>query len=180
MEQAEPRLRSLMSTPDNYGALAALRLAALLRTRDQVAAADSVMADAIRTGVLTEIDLAITAYGNELEGRTEVVTVMRHSRLFALGQPAGDLSVPGEGTKSDLLHFTIDDSHGVERVMLPIYSDPQLMVDSLIRNPDWQQLNVLEIAGDAILDNVDEDVIVVVNPWSRLEYQIPIADLRAS
>jgi hypothetical protein len=96
--------------------------------------------------------------------------------VYALGEPAGDTSVPGTGTESDLLHFTIDDEDGGEKVMLPVFTRPDVMREALIRNPDWQSLSVLQINGKALLENVDPEVSIVINPWSRLEFQLPSRD----
>jgi prevent-host-death family protein len=93
--------------------------------------------------------------------------------VFALGRPAGDTSVPGQGTDSDLLHFTVDDEHGREVVMLPIFTAVETLRSALIRNEDWQSLYVLLISGRALLQNVDADVTIVIDPWSDAEFQIP-------
>jgi HEAT repeat protein len=94
--------------------------------------------------------------------------------IYALGHPAGDMSGPGAGTEADLLHFTVDDSDDegktVERILLPVFTRPEIMRDALLRNPEWQVLDVLEINGGELLRNVDDDVSVVVNPWSDLEW----------
>ena len=78
-----------------------------------------------------------------------------------------------QGSESDLLHFTIHDAQGAERVMLPVFTQPEIMRAALARNPDWQTLSVLQVQGQALLENVHPDVIVVINPWSRLEFQLP-------
>jgi hypothetical protein len=94
-------------------------------------------------------------------------------QVYALGYPAGDMAMPGMGTESDLLHFTIDDESKTERVMLPVFTRVDVMREALKRNPDWQTLMVLQVNGAALLENVDQDVVIVVNPWSPLEFQLP-------
>jgi hypothetical protein len=47
------------------------------------------------------------------------------------------------------------------------------MRSAVLRNPEWASVSVLEVAGGDLFDNVDEDVTIVVNPWSRLEYHLP-------
>jgi tetratricopeptide (TPR) repeat protein len=122
----------------------------------------------------------VEAVLREAAGRGDWVDRVREAvssgGVYGLGQPSGDTSVAGHGTESDLLHFIIDNPDGGESTMLPVFTNPVAMRDSLIRNPDWQQLSVLEIDGGALLANVDDDVIVVVNPWSDLEYQLPSRD----
>ena len=97
---------------------------------------------------------------------------VRSADIYVLGQPAGDTSVPGEGTEGDLLHFTRDDDAGAEVDLLPVFTNLTTMREALIRNPEWQTLSVLQISGGALLDNVDDDVTIVINPWTDLEYQL--------
>jgi hypothetical protein len=94
------------------------------------------------------------------------------ANVFALGEPAGNRTEHG-GSESDLLHFTVDDPDGTEKVMLPLFSAPDYMAVPLQRNPEWQSMSVLQLDGDETLRNVDPDVTVVINPWSRLEFQLP-------
>jgi hypothetical protein len=109
-------------------------------------------------------------------GRTGQAAVVRAAirtvELYALGHTAGDTSVPGRGTEADLLHFGIDLA-GEEVVMLPVFTNSAVMREALLRNADWQQMSVLSVNGGALLDNIDDEVVLVINPWSDLEFQIP-------
>lgn len=96
-----------------------------------------------------------------------VRAAIQAAQVYTLGHPVDE---PGEGGQSDLLHFAIDDDDGTELVMLPIFTRSEIMQDALLRNPDWQALSVLEVNGRALLDNIDSDVNVVVNPWSPGEF----------
>jgi len=93
--------------------------------------------------------------------------------IYTLGHPAGDTSVPGHGSESDLLHFTIDDETGTELTLLPVFTNASTLRSALLRNPDWQKLSVLEIHGEALLANIDDEVTVVINPWTDQEFQLP-------
>jgi len=93
--------------------------------------------------------------------------------VYALGQPAGDTSIPGQGTESDLLHFTAEDEQGNERIYLPVFTRPELMREALLRNVEWQSMSVLQVNGGALLDNVDNDVCIVINPWTSNTSLIP-------
>ena len=59
--------------------------------------------------------------------------------------------------------------------MLPVFTRPVVMREALARNPDWESLSVLQVQGGALLERIDAGVIIVTNPWSRLEYQLPPA-----
>jgi len=95
--------------------------------------------------------------------------------LFVLGQPAGDTSMPGRGTESDILHFTADVDEE-ERSFMPVFTRNDVLRNALIRNPDWQSLSVLEVAGGDLLATRDDDVTIVIDPWDpHLEFQLPPA-----
>lgn len=99
--------------------------------------------------------------------RDLVCEAIRGTEVYALGQPVDEA---GEAPSSDLLHFTIDSDDGTELTMLPIFTRGDTMRIALLRNPEWQTLSVLEINGRALLDNLDPDVNVVVNPWTPSEF----------
>jgi hypothetical protein len=120
---------------------------------------------------LDSLDQAIQHRGAKETGKlTRVRDELARSNVYALGTPAGDTSVPSRGTESDLLHFTVEDE---DHVMLPVFTQPQILRSALERNPEWQKLSVLELNGGELLDAIDDDVTTVINPWSDLEFRIP-------
>jgi len=126
------------------------------------------------------LEVAITLKGDSPDAIDAIRTELGKANVFCLGQPAGHMATAQQGSESDLLHFTIHDAQGAERVMLPVFTQPEIMRAALARNPDWQTLSVLQVQGQALLENVHPDVIVVINPWSRLEFQLPPAALGAA
>ncbi len=112
----------------------------------------------------------------------DVIGKFAEAHIFALGQPAGKVTEDG-GTESDLLHFTANDesAEGVvtEVTYLPVFTRPQWMVSPLDNNPGWQSLSVLELDGRSLFLHVDDDVTIVINPWSKSEYKIRPADRAA-
>lgn len=127
------------------------------------------------------LEVLIALRGDQPDKATQVRQQFEKTDVYALGYPAGDTSVPGQGTESDLLHFTINDETGTERTMLPVFTRPEVMRDALLRNPEWQTLSVLQVHGKDLLDHVGLDVTVVINPWSSLEFQLlPLAGDTAS
>ena len=99
--------------------------------------------------------------------RDLVYEAIRGTEVYTLGQPVNEA---GEAPSSDLLHFTIDSDDGTELTMLPIFTRGDTMRIALLRNPEWQALSMLEINGRALLDNIDPDINVVVNPWTPSEF----------
>jgi hypothetical protein len=110
-----------------------------------------------------------------------VLDQLKQSEVFALGQPAGTITTAKEGTgsestESDLLHYTADDEKGNELVFLPLFTRPEFMDRPLRRNSEWQSLSTLRVDGGDVLENIDGDVTLVINPWSRLEFRVPSRD----
>jgi len=118
------------------------------------------------------LEVAIALKGDSPDAFETIRGELSRADVFCLGQPAGQLSTPQQGSESDLLHFTIHDAQGSEQVMLPVFTQPEIVRAALARNPDWQTLAVLQVQGQALLEHVHTDVIIVINPWSRLEYQL--------
>lgn len=118
---------------------------------------------------------------------TTIRALLARAQIYALGQPAtGPGGVLGE--ESELLHFTVGDEDedgdhqeggakhedGEEQVFLPVFTRLSLLRNALARNPEWKELKVLQVDGGALLDNVDPDVTIVIDPWiTGLEYQLP-------
>ena len=116
-----------------------------------------------------ELDAAIQADAG-------VPAAFRRSTFLALGHPAGEVT-NGHGSQSDLLHFTTG-ADGAE--FLPVFTRMPALTTGLAKGgPMWWSLSVLSIEGGALLDNVDPDVTIVINPWTWLEYQIPPGEGRA-
>lgn len=110
------------------------------------------------------------------EGLERVREQLEGSEILALGTPAGTVSEDGTtGTESELVHLTVDEDER-EIVVLPVFTRPRFLRAPLLRNPDWQTLSVLQINGGSLLANIQPDVHIVINPWSRLEFQLPSKD----
>jgi hypothetical protein len=106
------------------------------------------------------------------EGGAAIRELLKPAMVYVLGKPAGNTSVPGQGTESNILHFRIDDDDGKEQMLAPIFTRADVLRNALMRNPDWQTLAVLEVNGGDLLENLDGDVILVIDPWSRFEFRL--------
>jgi tetratricopeptide (TPR) repeat protein len=114
---------------------------------------------------LNAIEAAIEAVRSGADP-SQVGVAVRAANVYTLGRPTAESA---QGTESDILHFTID-LEGREKVMLPIFTRFETMREALIRNKEWQELSVLQVNGAALLDNIDEGVNVVANPWTPFEF----------
>lgn len=101
--------------------------------------------------------------------------------IYALGMAAGETKPDGSGTEGDLLHFAIDDEEsGQEKIMFPVFTRPDAIREAITRNPDWLQLSVLQVKGDDLLEHLEHDVTIVINPWTDIEYQFPVVETAAT
>lgn len=101
----------------------------------------------------------------------EILQALAAARVLTLGR-----TVPNDPESSDLLHFEpTDDGNSEEDVpsRLPVFTRVEILVAALKRNEDWQELMVLSVHGASLLDNVEDDVSIVIDPWSNLEFQVP-------
>jgi hypothetical protein len=121
------------------------------------------------------LEVAIALTGDSPGAVEGIRAELARADILCLGHPAGPMATPQEGAESDLLHVTMHDAQGTERLTLPVFTDREVLRAALARNPDWQVLSVLQVQGRAILEQVHPDVIIVINPWSRLQFQIPPA-----
>jgi hypothetical protein len=126
------------------------------------------------------LELAIALRGDRPDSAAEIRRELSQADVYCLGQPAGQLATPQQGNEADLLHFTLDGgAGGGERVMLPVFTRPEVMREALARNPDWQTLAVLQVQGQGLLEHVGRDVTIVIDPWSRLEFHLTSAPAAA-
>ena len=119
------------------------------------------------------IELAIRQAIDHADREGSVREAVRAASIYVFGRPAGDTPPPGHGTESDLLQFIIDDAAGAELVILPAFTNASTMRDALLRNADWQTLSVLKVNGGVLLENIDDNVNLVINPWTELEFRFP-------
>ncbi len=103
---------------------------------------------------------------------SRVLDAVWAAQIYALGAPAGQIS-QNRGTKADLLHFTIDDEAGTEIFLLPVFTSLSRIQTGIIRNPFWSIQSVLQIDGAELLRNIGDEVHIVINPWTDLEFRLP-------
>jgi hypothetical protein len=124
------------------------------------------------------LETVITNEGDKPDAMTLVRQPFTEADVFALGQPVGDTSIPGTGTENDLLHFTGDGRFGVKSMMMPVFTQPNILREALLRNPNWPSQMVRQVNGKALLEKLSHDVTIVINPWSSLEFRLPVAQKR--
>lgn len=129
---------------------------------DQLNTASTPVEDAIRTAAAMPDPVSA------------VREALMHVNVFAVGSPAGDVAPEASGgTESDIVTYAIEDDDGQGGVMLPVFTRVDVLRSALIRNTDWQSLAILQLNGKELIQNVDPDVTIVVNPWSDREFRVP-------
>jgi tetratricopeptide (TPR) repeat protein len=153
--------------------LASISLASLYRTTaSRPEDASGIVERLTASDELSSFEKLILRHQHDLAESAEVLEDLSHQRGYTLGAPP---EVPSAGEPgSDILHFAIG-ANDAEQVYLPAFTRPEYLQDALYRNPAWFNLAVLDMQLGDLLDAIDSDVRLVINPWSDLEYQ-PLND----
>jgi prevent-host-death family protein len=91
--------------------------------------------------------------------------------VLTLGRPAG--RQPRHGSESDVVTYAGSSEDGYANVVMPIFTSVAELRTALGRNPTWQALDVLELNGKGLVENVDPDVTIAIDPWSSSEFLVP-------
>lgn len=122
---------------------------------------------------ISALEMAIAAARDSPDARNDphVAAQMRMhlaaSMVLVLGHRAGDMA-------SDVLHVT-EPIHE-EQVIVPVFTRIEFILEAVLRNAEWQLLDVLELNGGALLATLDADVAIVLNPLTLLELELPPGD----
>ncbi|HEY5816046.1 MAG TPA: SseB family protein [Solirubrobacterales bacterium] len=130
------------------------------------------LADRLDTAQLVD---AIRSASSDPDAVREVREALARGDVFAIGNAAGDLSAPGRGAESDIVTYA-DGEKG--DVLMPVFTKVDVMRSALLRNPAWQSLDVLLVNGKELVQNVDPDVTIIIDPLSELEFRVPPSDRR--
>jgi hypothetical protein len=110
-----------------------------------------------------------------LAGATLVREHLARSTVYTLGRLPAEFAASGSAPESDILHFRAGDQHSGEHMVTPVFTRPEAMSVALRSNPAWNALTVIAVQGGSLLENLDLDVTVVINPWTPLEFHVPVA-----
>ncbi len=125
------------------------------------------LADRLDTAQLAD---AIRSASSDPDAVSEVREALARGDVFAIGNAAGDLSAPGRGAKSDIVTYADEEQEGV---LMPVFTRVDVMRSALLRNPAWQSLDILLVSGEELVQNVDPDVTIIIDPSSELEFRVP-------
>ena len=134
------------------------------RSSDEVIAT---LADRLDTAQLAD---AIRSASSHPDAIREVREALARGDVFAIGNAAGNLSAPGRGAKSDIVTYADEEQEGV---LMPVFTRVDVMRSALLRNPAWQSLDILLVNGEELVQNVDPDVTIIIDPSSELEFRVP-------
>jgi prevent-host-death family protein len=138
-----------------------------LEPEEEPADADLVAALAARIDT-APLEDAIRSAPSRPDPVEAVREALMQVNVFAIGRPAGDLSVPGQGAES--VTYATDEGRSV---LMPVFTAVDALREALIRVPEWRSLAILEVNGRELVRNVDPDVTLVIDPGSDLEFHLP-------
>jgi prevent-host-death family protein len=126
------------------------------------------LADQIDAGPLEQ---AIRSAGDAPAAVEAVREALMHVDVFALGSPAEDLASAGKRTVGDFVTYSAADVP--DAVLLPVFTGLDALRSALAHQPEWLSLAVFQLNGRELVQQVDPDLTIVVDPWSELEFSVP-------
>jgi prevent-host-death family protein len=126
------------------------------------------LADQIDAGPLEQ---AIRSAADAPAAVEAVREALMHVDVFALGSPAEDLASAGKRTVGDFVTYSAADVP--DAVLLPVFTGLDALRSALAHQPEWLSLAVFQLNGRELVQQVDPDLTIVVDPWSELEFSVP-------
>ena len=100
--------------------------------------------------------------------------VLVASNIIVLGSIEDDGRATGEA-QLDVLHYL----SGADQVM-PVFTDSQYVDIAVREDPNCAKLKAITVQGTYLLEKVSDSVLVLVNPWSDLEVELPSTEVKAA
>lgn len=126
------------------------------------------LAERLDTASLEE---AIRSAESDPDPVAAVRNALTDAIVFAVGMPASDAAASAAGGASAVVTYPSEEDEKV--VMLPVFTRVDVLQEALSREPEWQTLEVLQLSGRQLVQNVDPYVTIVIDPWSDLEFHLP-------
>jgi len=91
---------------------------------------------------------------------------------------SADASPAAKVALDSILRFDVDDADGIQRITLPIWhiSRDDALQEAVEHRPDWRALTVTEVSGLSLITNIEDDVTLMIDPWTRTEFIIDPED----
>lgn len=98
----------------------------------------------------------------------QVRAALRSTGVIGFGHVASSADA-NASNPFQLLTFTIP---GGDHSYVPVFTEPSFVGKALEVHPEWGQWPLLEVAGSALLDHSQPKSVIVLNPWSELEFHL--------
>jgi prevent-host-death family protein len=106
------------------------------------------------------------------ESIERVREALAHVNLLTLGR-SSSRRAGAAGDVSDVVTYVASDEEGSESIAMPVFTDVAELRAALLQNPRWQSLQVLPLSGRGLIENIDPDVTIAIDPWSSSEFKVP-------
>jgi prevent-host-death family protein len=126
------------------------------------------VADRLKSGQLKD---AVRDASSVPDAVDRVRRALAQVDVLTLGRPAGHQQT--HGSESDVVTYVRSGEDGYANVIMPVFTSVEGLRAALGQNPSWQSLDVLELNGKGLVDNVDPDVTIAIDPWSSDEFLVP-------
>lgn len=102
----------------------------------------------------------------------KVAETLSAADVYVLGQVVPQARTAEHPPQSEVLLLEALDREQ-KRLLLPVFTQPNVLRHALREHPDWRGQSVLELKGSDLLDARTGDVSLIINPSSRREFELP-------
>lgn len=120
------------------------------------------------------VDIALRAARADRRAVSGLCRELVASTIIVLGSVQDDGTTTGEA-QLDVLHYLSDG----EQVM-PVFTESRFVDIAVREDPTCGGLTAITVQGTYLLEKVSDAVLILVNPWSDLEVELPSTQVRAA
>jgi len=120
----------------------------------------------------TRIEQAILREGDTPNGVVSVTREFMRSDVLVL-------DATKDPDKNILMFLTLESDDGTKRFALPVFTREETVHVALAIQPDWAEQYLVRRDGGELLNIIEDDMNVVINPYTEHEFYIPARDASA-
>lgn len=108
----------------------------------------------------------------------KVRAALMEGEVLTVGSPGADRSAPGKLARGGIVTYSDEDDPSGHAALMPVFTTVEILRSALRSHRAWQTFDVLVVSGRSLVENVDPDVTLVIDPGSDEEFRIPPMKLR--
>jgi SseB protein N-terminal domain len=118
-----------------------------------------------------DLEALIAEWGDDPDADDMIRERLRASTVLTLTALETLDVESGESSESAVVAFTVE---GNPSRYVPLFTGPDRCRQALELQPAWSYLAIVEVNGEELLAGADPEAILAINPWTDLEFQLPV------